>query len=251
MSSFISDLHLGPLVNRNRYLLWFQRPKPITYKTILGYYCCTKRPRTLIGLGLWALASTLYFLFWTENHFYTALSQPLVKISKTEAHTMSSSFADSFDQLGGDSPAAPETHSFDEGYLGPDSFSNFDSTAADSPPPIYVSGGEFPSDPAYFSSETNDNGPILPPPAEMEPEEGYALREWRRLSLYRFCDILTNGIGVCALVVFSLPLFYCFWVCLFGVIEVEFEVFFWLVLLQLSIDWVLRFLSCYLGFWVG
>lgn len=24
------------------------------------------------------------------------------------------------------------------------------------------------------------DGPILPPPTEMEPEEGYALREWRR-----------------------------------------------------------------------
>lgn len=27
-----------------------------------------------------------------------------------------------------------------------------------------------------FSSD----GPVLPPPSEMEPEEGYALREWRR-----------------------------------------------------------------------
>ena len=27
-----------------------------------------------------------------------------------------------------------------------------------------------------FSSD----GPMLPPPSEMEPEEGYALREWRR-----------------------------------------------------------------------
>lgn len=24
------------------------------------------------------------------------------------------------------------------------------------------------------------DGPVLPPPSEMEPEEGYALREWRR-----------------------------------------------------------------------
>lgn len=24
------------------------------------------------------------------------------------------------------------------------------------------------------------DGPVLPPPTEMEPEEGYALREWRR-----------------------------------------------------------------------
>ncbi|KAK6135801.1 hypothetical protein DH2020_030496 [Rehmannia glutinosa] len=101
---------------------------------------------------------------------------------------MSSSFPDSFDQFGGDSPVAGDTHSVDDGYLGPDSYSNFDSTAADSPPPIYVSGGEFPSDPAFFSSETNDNGPILPPPAEMEPEEGYALREWRRLNAIRLAE---------------------------------------------------------------
>ncbi|KAK6156122.1 hypothetical protein DH2020_010370 [Rehmannia glutinosa] len=101
---------------------------------------------------------------------------------------MSSSFPDSFDQFGGDSPVAGDTHSVDDGYLGPDSYSNFESTAADSPPPIYVSGGEFPSDPAFFSSETNDNGPILPPPAEMEPEEGYALREWRRLNAIRLAE---------------------------------------------------------------
>lgn len=91
---------------------------------------------------------------------------------------MSSSFADSFDQFGGDSPAATVTH--DE-YFPPQAFSNFD---ADSTPPIYVSGGEFISDPAYLSSEPNDNGPILPPPSEMENEESYALREWRRSGLF-------------------------------------------------------------------
>ena len=26
----------------------------------------------------------------------------------------------------------------------------------------------------------SSNGPMLPPPTEMEPEEGFALREWRR-----------------------------------------------------------------------
>ncbi|KAL2248903.1 UNVERIFIED_CONTAM: Clathrin light chain 2 [Sesamum indicum] len=93
---------------------------------------------------------------------------------------MSSSFADSFDNYGGDSPAAESTHPFDDAYLAPDSFSNFESTAADSPPPVYVSTGAFSSDPADYSPVTNDNGPILPPPTEMEPEEGYALREWRR-----------------------------------------------------------------------
>lgn len=28
------------------------------------------------------------------------------------------------------------------------------------------------------------DGPILPPPTEMEPEEGYALREWRRWDFF-------------------------------------------------------------------
>lgn len=82
---------------------------------------------------------------------------------------MSSPFTDSLDQFGANSPVAA---SFDDGY----SFSNFDSTVAESPTPIY---GEF-IDPTYLSSETNENGPILPPPAEMGLEESYALREWRR-----------------------------------------------------------------------
>jgi hypothetical protein len=28
------------------------------------------------------------------------------------------------------------------------------------------------------------DGPILPPPTEMEPEEGFALREWRRWDIF-------------------------------------------------------------------
>ena len=55
-----------------------------------------------------------------------------------------------------------------------------------SPPPIYGTGGGY----SAFSPEQNGegfngqfrglDGSILPSPAEMEPEEGFALREWRR-----------------------------------------------------------------------
>lgn len=117
---------------------------------------------------------------------------------------MSSSFTDSFDQLGADSPSADFTDSFDDGYLVSDPYQQLDSfsnvtesePAADpsSPPSIYVSTGAFSSDPLDFSAESNDNGPILPPPAEMVPDEGYALREWRRLDLSIYNLILLLSI---------------------------------------------------------
>ncbi|KAK4493417.1 hypothetical protein RD792_017683 [Penstemon davidsonii] len=37
----------------------------------------------------------------------------------------------------------------------------------------------------FSGGELPDNGPILPPPAEMESEEGSALREWRRENAIR------------------------------------------------------------------
>lgn len=150
----------------------------------------------------------------------------LEKISKTKACTMSSSFADSFNQFGGDSPKAGENHSIGEDYLGPDSFSHFDSTAADPYAPIHIPVGEFPSDPVGFSSETYDNGPVLPPPAEMEPDEGYALREWRRLTLCWF--VISSFIGqlMCVLIVSPFPVSCYVWVYLpFRVFRLNLKLF--------------------------
>lgn len=124
---------------------------------------------------------------------------------------MASSFStDSFDQLNDDSRPAPKAQAFDDEdsvYVGYDSFSNFAGSesvvdsAIGGESPVYVSGGGFSADPAEFSSfSTEANGmgfdgghaaeaadePILPPPAEMEHEEGFALREWRRLVFFFF-----------------------------------------------------------------
>ncbi|KAL6980686.1 hypothetical protein U1Q18_022323 [Sarracenia purpurea var. burkii] len=141
---------------------------------------------------------------------------------------MSSSFADSFDQITDEARPAASIRPFDDdGYLGYDprlpsqrfdSFSNFadsesvnDSAVDDSPiftsypipdtltpPPIYVSGVGFSPEQAEFSTFSpeangeafdgdyvNRNGTILPPPAEMDPMECYALKEWRRHNAIR------------------------------------------------------------------
>ncbi|KDP24466.1 hypothetical protein JCGZ_25030 [Jatropha curcas] len=58
----------------------------------------------------------------------------------------------------------------------------------ESPPSIY-SGGAGGGFSIAFSPEQNGgqgfNGPILPPPAGMQAEEGFALREWHRLNAIR------------------------------------------------------------------
>lgn len=105
---------------------------------------------------------------------------------------MSSSFNDAFYQLGGDSPN-DSNRPFDDGFLNPSAddgspiFVSQPAQHASFPPPIYASEG---SDPAeFFTSKDEEqfvdafptsNAPVLPPPSEMQ-EEGFALREWRRL----------------------------------------------------------------------
>ncbi|XP_054781360.1 clathrin light chain 3-like [Prosopis cineraria] len=69
---------------------------------------------------------------------------------------------------------------------GDDFFSSRPVSEAPSPPSIYSAAGVY----TTFSPEQSvkdldsdfgaSNGPILPPAADMEPEVGFALREWRR-----------------------------------------------------------------------
>jgi hypothetical protein len=145
---------------------------------------------------------------------------------------MSSSFPDSFTQPGDDSvPSTGSTRPFDDdGHLGYDPrlpsqrFDSFAAThfadsdslkdsATDSPMfhsnnnnDNSFSGGDdvFASQPdeEIYAEEANgegfdggfpgSDGPILPPPMEMEPEEGFALREWRRYGFEFHLFLLVN-----------------------------------------------------------
>lgn len=101
-------------------------------------------------------------------------SQRFESFTNFDADSVSVSVKDSVS----DSPPLFSSQSFD---TGDDVFLSQPMPETPSPPPIYGSGGGYSS----FSPEQNgkgSDGPILPSPAEMEPEEGSALREWRRSS---------------------------------------------------------------------
>ncbi|OIW10436.1 hypothetical protein TanjilG_24996 [Lupinus angustifolius] len=86
------------------------------------------------------------------------------------------------------------------GYASYSAFSGVDHTSTAASPEIFgftdpdpdPSYSQSPFDPVHVSENGNGNsygdgddvfisdGPVLPPPGDMEPEEGYALREWRR-----------------------------------------------------------------------
>jgi len=106
---------------------------------------------------------------------------------------------DSFVILNDDaSESVPVSGSFDA----TDSFSAFDGSlqVEDSVDDVFAAPssdyGAYSNGDGIFGSNGDHDGPILPPPSEMESDEGFALREWRRLDLLKvlifvaFCLLL-------------------------------------------------------------
>jgi len=105
------------------------------------------------------------------------LSQRFDSFSNFDAESVKDSAA------GDSSPIFASSQSYSSGN---DVFSSQPVLEDPSPPSVYATAGGFSEFSPGQNSEGFDggfdssDGPILPPPAEMQVEEGFALREWRR-----------------------------------------------------------------------